>query len=81
MEGVISRASSLVEILEAPHQHGGNPGYPTDAMLSAYAMQFALKQHYANGFLNCLGNNDRLLDICGLDCAPAKARTADSRRN
>ena len=70
--GVISRAGSLVEILDAPHQHGGNPGFPAEAMLSAYVMQFALNERYANGFLNSLGSNDRLLGICGLEYAPSE---------
>ena len=70
--GVISRAGSLIEILEAPHQHGGNPGIPAEAMLSAFVMRFALNERYANGFLNRLGSDDRLLGICGLECAPSE---------
>ncbi len=79
--GVISRAGSLVEILDAPHQHGGNPGFPAEAMLSAYVMQFVLNERYANGFLNTLGSNDRLLGICSLEYAPSEGTTAGSRRN
>ena len=71
-EGVASRAAPLVEILEATHQHGGNPGYPALAMLSAYVMQFALREPYANGFLDRLGGNERLLEICGLPRAPSE---------
>ena len=70
--GVISRAGSLVEILDAPHQHGGNPGFPADAMLSAFVMQFTLNERYANGFLNRLGSDDRLLRLCDLECAPSE---------
>ncbi len=71
--GVLSRGETLVELFEEPHRHGGNPGYPADAMLAAYVMQFALNERYANGFLNRLGSNDRLLSICGLECAPSEA--------
>ena len=72
VEGVTSRAAPLVEIIEAAHQHGGNPGYPALAMLSAYVMQFALREPYANGFLDRLGGNERLLEICGLPRAPSE---------
>ena len=72
VEGVASRAAPLVEILEAAHQHGGNPGYPALSMLSAYVMQFTLSEPYANGFLDKLGGNERFLDICGLPHAPSE---------
>ena len=72
VEGVASRAAPLVEILEAAHQHGGNPGYPALAMLSAYVMQFTLREPYANGFLDKLGGNERFLDICRLPHAPSE---------
>ena len=58
--------------LEEAHQHGGNPGYPALAMLSAYVMQFALRELYANGFLDKLGGNQRFLDICRLPHAPSE---------
>ena len=72
VKGVISRAGTLIEILDASHQHGGNPGYPADAMLSACIMQFALGERYANAFLNTLDSNARLLAICGLPWAPSE---------
>ena len=70
--GVISRAGDLREKLDASHKHGGNQGFPADAMLSAYVMQFALNERYANGFLNSLDSNERLLGICGLEHAPSE---------
>lgn len=70
--GVLSLAGDLVTTLDAPHQHGGNPGCQADAMLRAFVMQFALNERYANGFLNRLGSDDRLLGICGLECAPSE---------
>ena len=73
IEGVISHSAALTTVLEAPHQHGGNPGYPTLAMLNAYVMQFALREPYANGFLDKLGGNERFLHICGLPCAPSES--------
>ena len=72
VSGVVSRAGALVEILDAPHKEGGNPGYPAEAMLSAYIMQFALGERYANVFLNTLDSNARLLAICGLPWAPSE---------
>ena len=72
VEAVTSRAGPLVEILEATHQHGGNPGYPAEAMLSACVIQFALGERYANAFLDRLGGNERLLAICGLPWAPSE---------
>ena len=41
-------------------------------MLSAYVMQFALREPYANGFLDRLGGNERFLDICRLPHAPSE---------
>ena len=72
VNGVVSRAGALIELLDVPHRHGGNPGYPAVAMLSAYVMQFALRERYANAFLNRLGANPRLLAICGLSRAPSE---------
>ena len=72
IQGVISRVDDLAEVLDAAHQHGGNPGYPAQTMLAAYVMQFALNERYANGFLNRLGSDDSLLHICGLDYAPSE---------
>ena len=72
IEGVVSRIGDLAEVLDAPHEHGGNPGYPADAMLRALVMQYALNERYANGFLNRLGSDDRLLRICGLECGPSE---------
>ena len=70
--GVTSHAAVLIELLEASHRHGGNPGYPAEAMLSACVMQFALGERYANAFLDQLGGNERLLAICGLPWAPSE---------
>ena len=72
-EGVVSRAGPLVELLEAPHRYGGNPGHPAAAMLAACVMQFALNKRYANAFLKDLGSNERLLGICGMAWAPSES--------
>ena len=72
-EGVVSRAGPLVELLEAPHRYGGNPGHPAAAMLAACVMQFALNKRYANAFLKDLGSNERLLGICGMPWAPSES--------
>ena len=72
IEGAVSRTGDLAEVLDAPHEHGGNPGYPAVAMLSAIVMQYSLNERYANGFLNRLGSDNRLLRICGLEYAPSE---------
>ena len=72
IEGAVSRTGDLAEMLDAAHEHGGNPGYPADLMLRALVMQYALNERYANGFLNRLGSDDRLLRICGLEFAPSE---------
>ena len=63
----------LIEALEAAHQQGGNPGYSALSMFCAYVMQFTLNERYANGFLNRLGSDGRLLAMCGLAEAPSEA--------
>ena len=68
----MSRTGDLADVLDAPHEHGGNPGFPADAMLRAFVMQYALAERYANGFLNRLGSDERLLRICRLGCAPSE---------
>ena len=73
VEGAVAHAGDLIQALDAPHQDGGNPGYPAHAMLSAYVIQFALNERYANAFLNRLGSDNRLLAICGLEHAPSEA--------
>ena len=72
VNGVVSRAGELIALLDAPHQSGGNPGYPARAMLSATIMRYAMGEPLANAFLNRLGADDRLLEICGLPCAPSE---------
>ncbi len=78
---IISRAGTLIEILDAPHQHGGNPGYPAEAMLSACVMQFALGERYANVFLNKLEGSQRLLMMCGLPWAPSERAYSQFRKH
>ena len=72
IDGVRSHVGDLAEILDEPHRHGGNPGYPATAMLCAYVMQLALREPYANGFLHRLDGNPRLLKICDLSSAPSE---------
>ena len=77
IKGVVSRAAPLIEALDAPHEHGGNPGYPAKAMLSAYVMRYALGERYANAFLDRLGSSERLLAICDLPQAPGERAFSD----
>ena len=65
--------NELIETLEAPHRRGGNPGFGALPKLCAYVLQFVLNERYANGYLNRLDSDDRLLAICGLDRAPSEA--------
>lgn len=77
VDGGISRAGPLIEILDAAHEHGGNPGFGTKAMLSAFVMRHALGERYVNAFIDTLGGNDRLLQICGLRWAPGERAFSD----
>ena len=72
IEGAVSRTGDLPDVLDAPHRHGGNPGFAAAPMLRAFVMQYALAERYANGFLNRLGSDERLLSLCGLDHAPSE---------
>ncbi len=64
---------SLVDDLEAAHRHGGNSGYPATNMLAVYLLKFLLNYPYANGYLDDLSRDDRLLAICGLEDAPSES--------
>ena len=55
----------MAEVLDAPHEHGGNPGFAAAPMLRVLVMQYALAERYANGFLNRLDSDARLLRLCG----------------
>ena len=59
-------------MLDAPHEHGGNPGFAAAPMLRALVMQYALAERYANGFLNRLDSDARLLRLCGLEHSPSE---------
>ena len=72
IEGAVSRTGDLTQVLDAPHEHGGNPGFAAAPMLRAFVMQYALTERYANGFLNRLDSDERLLRICGLEYAPSE---------
>ena len=65
--------AALIDDIEAPHRHGGNPGYEALPMMCAYVMQFVLSERYANAYLNRLSSDSSLLAICGLDRAPSES--------
>ena len=67
IERAVGRTGDLAQVLDAPHEHGGNPGFAAAPMLRGIVMQYALAERYANGFLNRLGSDERLLHICGLE--------------
>lgn len=74
IDGVMAHVpAALIDDLEAPHRHGGNPGYEALPMLCAYTMQFVMSERYANAYLTRLNSDDRLLEICGLEQAPSEA--------
>ena len=77
VDAVISRAGPLIEILDEPHKRGGNPGYEAKEMLSAYVMRYVLGERYVNAFIDRLGSNRRLLEICGLEQAPGERAFSD----
>ena len=80
VSGVVSRAGALVELLEAAHKHGGNPGHPAAAMLAAFVMRYALNELYVNGFRDRLDSDQRLLDICGLAWAPSERAFSEFKK-
>ena len=65
-------SAKLVEELEKGHLKRGRKGYPAQAMLCVYALQFLLNQRYNSYLLVDVGNNPRLLTMCGLDNAPSE---------
>ena len=71
---------SLIEALEAPHRHGGNPGYPSASMLAVYVLQFLLAEPFANGYLDRLSADDRLLALCRLDDAPSESTFSEFKK-
>ena len=57
VDGVTVRTpTSVIEELEAPHRHGGNPGYAALLMLRAYLLQFVLNERYAKCLLKTFGH-------------------------
>ena len=73
LDGVLFYAGPLIELLEAPHKHGGNPGYPAEGMFLAYILQFILKRRFSNDFLEQLDNKADWLTLCGLKNSPTES--------
>ena len=73
IEGAVSRTGDLAKVLDADHEHGGNPGFEAAPMIRVFVMRYALNERYVNGFLDRLGSDQRLLRICGLECAPSES--------
>ena len=71
----------LAAELDAPHQTGGNPGYPARGMLRVNLLKFLLSERYANRFLDRLGNDPRLLELCELDRAPSERAFSDFKNH
>ena len=71
----------LAAELDAPHQTGGNPGYPARGMLRVNLLKFLLSERYANRFLDRLGNDPRLLELCELHRAPSERAFSDFKNH
>ena len=73
LDGVRCYAGPLIELLEAPHEHGGNPGHPAEGMFLVYILQLILMRRFSNDFLEQLANNPDCLELCGLDNSPSES--------
>lgn len=74
-------AEELATRLDAPHANGGNPGYPARRMLRLHYLRFLLSERYANHFLERVGNDPRLLELCGLSSVPSERAFSDFKNH
>ena len=65
-------SEDLAETLDSPHEKGGNPGYPARQMLRLHFLRFLMGERYANRFLDRVGNDPRLLELCGMSSVPSE---------
>ena len=65
-------SGELVAKLDSSHKTGGNPGYPARQMLRLHILKYLLNERFANGFLKRVGNDPRLLKLCGLSRVPSE---------
>ena len=70
-------SEDLVATLDRPHEKGGNPGYPARQMLRLNLLKYLLGERYANKFLDRVGNDPSLLELCGLSNVPSERAFSD----
>ena len=73
LDYLTANSRDLAQILDAPHQNGGRPGYPAQGMLRLHILQFLTNKRYSNKFLDSIDDNPRLLAMCGLDRVPSES--------
>ena len=81
LDQLAAASGPLVELLDAPHKHGGRPGYPARSMLRLHHLQFISRERYANRFLQQVNSTPRLLEICGLKQAPSEGAYCQFRKS
>ena len=74
-------AEGLAEELDSPHRRGGNTGYQAQQMLRLHLLRYLLNERYANRFLNRMGNDPRLLELCGMSSVPSERAFSDFKNH
>ena len=72
LDGLSACSEDLAATLDSPHESGGNPGYPARKMLRLHCLRYLLGERYANRFLDRVGNDPRLLELCGMSSIPSE---------
>ena len=70
-------SEDLAATLDSPHEKGGNPGYPARQMLRLNVLKYLLGERHAKRFLDRVGNDPRLLELCGLSNVPSERAFSD----
>ena len=74
-------SEDLAATLDRPHEKGGNPGYPARQMLRLQLLRYLLGERYANRFLNRVGSDPRLLELCGMSNVPSERAFSDFKNH
>ena len=74
-------SEDLAATLDRAHEKGGNPGYPARQMLRLQLLRYLLGERYANRFLNRVGNDPRLLELCGMSNVPSERAFSDFKNH
>ena len=81
LDCLLACSEDLAEELDRPHRRGGNPGYPARQMLRLQLLRYLLGERYANRFLNRVGNDPRLLELCGMSNVPSERAFSDFKNH